>query len=393
MEVWFLKKIAFFSNRFIAGGLEKSLLELIDVIDHNQYEVTVFLPDTDGEWTYLLKEKARVVVLEQEDFKFLVKKNLKSFDFINLLKALILRLKAVISSKKNYYDGLKYRARSMTSYPEQFDIAIAYQALDVNSVMNCLYRINANQKVLWIHQSFKIFNPGFNIWYSEFDKVFCVSHHLKAEIQATFPNLSCKTDVFYNVINPDRIKKLANEPGSELKTCKKQVVLATVGRISKEKGQALIPRVAYLLLEKGHNFIWYLVGDGPLEKELKEKIEQYNIADKVILCGRKDNPYPYIKKCDIYVQTSKTEGWGLTVSEAKVLNKPIITTDAGVMSEQIENGINGIITKNDSAEEICNKIEMLIVNPDLREAFIKALEKENADNNKKEIQKLYELIE
>ena len=388
-----MKKLAFFSNKFVAGGLEKSLLELIDIIDHNQYEVTVFLPSRDGEWTHLLEKKARVVVLEQEDFKFLVKKHLKNFALINLLKTLLLRTKAIISSKNNYYEGLKYRAKSMTKYPEQFDVAIAYQALDVNSVMNCLYRINASKKVLWIHQSFKIFNPGFNIWYSEFDKVFCVSHHLKTETQATFPDLSCKTDVFYNVINPDRIKKLANEPVSELKTCKNQVVLVTVGRISKEKGQALIPKIAYLLLEKEYNFIWYLVGDGPLEKELKEKIEQYNIADKVILCGRKDNPYPYIKNCDIYVQTSKTEGWGLTVSEAKILNKPIVTTDAGVMSEQIKNGINGIITENDSPEEICNQIEKLIVNPDLREAFIKALEKENTYNNKKEIQKLYSLIE
>ena len=142
-----------------------------------------------------------------------------------------------------------------------------------------------------------------------------------------------------------------------------------------------------------HKFIWYLIGEGPSEEEVKEKIKQYGVSDNVVLCGRKDNPYPYIKNCDIYVQTSKTEGWGLTVSEAKILKKPIVTTDAGVMSEQIETGVNGIITENDSAEEICNGIEQLIVNLDLRKSFIKALEKENADDNKKEIQKLYSLID
>ena len=94
-----------------------------------------------------------------------------------------------------------YRAKSMTTYPEQFDIAIAYQALDVYSVMNCLYRTKSHKKLLWIHQSFNIFNPGFNNWYNKFDKVFCVSRFLEAETQALFPKLSCKTDVFYNIIN------------------------------------------------------------------------------------------------------------------------------------------------------------------------------------------------
>lgn len=388
-----MKKIAIFTNKFVAGGLEKSLLELIDIIDPNQYEITVFLPNKDGEWTHLLEKKARVVVLEQEDFKFLVKKHLKNFDLINLLKTLILRTKAIISSKNNYYEGLKYRTKSMTKHPEQFDVAIAYQALDVNSVVNCLHRINSYKKVLWVHQSFTIFNPVFNNWYSDFDKVFCVSGHLKEEIQTMFPKLSFKTDVFYNITNPELIKKMADKYPLELRTIENQVVLVTVGRISKEKGQAVIPQVANLLLKKGYRFIWYLVGEGPLEKELKEKIEQYSVSDNVVLCGRKDNPYPYIKNCDIYVQTSKTEGWCLTVSEAKILNKPIVTTDAGVMSEQIETGVNGIITQNDSAKEICNAIESLIINPDLKNSFIDVLEKEDANDNKKELQKLYSLIE
>ena len=388
-----MKKIAFFTNKFVAGGLEKSLLELIDVIDPKQYEITVFLSNADGEWTHLLEKKARIVVLEQENFGFLIKKHLKKFDLVKLLKLLIFRVKATISSKKNYYEGLKYRTKSMTSYPEQFDAAIVYQAFDVNSVANCLYRTSAHKKVLWVHQSFNIFNPGFNYWYSDFDKVFCVSQCLKAEIQARFPKLSCKADVFYNITNPNHIKQLADEHPLELKTREKQVVLVTVGRISKEKGQAIIPQVADLLLKKGHKFIWYLIGEGPSEEEVKEKIKQYGVSDNVVLCGRKDNPYPYIKNCDIYVQTSKTEGWGLTVSEAKILKKPIVTTDAGVMSEQIETGVNGIITENDSAEEICNEIEKLIVNPILKNSFIEALEKENADDNKKEIQKLYSLID
>lgn len=299
----------------------------------------------------------------------------------------------VISSKRNSYKGSYYYVKSLTEYTEQFDALIVYQVLYEAAIANCLFRINSHKKVLWIHQDVNEMNPDLYEWYANFDKIFCVSEHLKTQIQTNFPRLNNKTEVFYNITNPDRIKEMADESPIELRNCDTQIVLVTVGRLSNLKGQDKIPQVAHQLLKKGYNIIWYLVGEGYLEAELKEKIKQYNIADNVVLCGRKDNPYPYIKNCDIYVQTSRTEGWCLTVSEAKILNKPIVTTDAGVMSEQIENGINGIITENDSVEEICNAIEKLILTPALRESFIAVLEKYNTNGNKKEIQKLYSLIE
>lgn len=389
-----MKKIAFVATKFTVGGLEKSLLELIDIIDHNQYEVTVFLPNKDGEWTHLLQEKVNVIILEPESFRFLVKKYLKEFDLIKLLRTLMFRAMAVILSRRNYYKGLKYRVKSMTKYPEHFDAAIAYQVLDEYAITNCLYRIDADKKILWVHQRFNTMRPDLYNWYIDFDKVFCVSEHLKIQTQTMYPKLNDKTEVFYNITNPDKIKKLADELPTELRTCKTQFVLVTVGRLSLEKGQDKIPQVARLLLEKGYSFIWYLVGDGPLETELREKIKQYDVINHVVLCGRKDNPYPYIKNCDIYVQTSQKEGWGLTVSEAKILHKPIVTTYADVMSEQIENGINGIITENDSAEEICKAIELLMVNSDLRKSFVEVLEKQDVSrDNTKELQKLYNLME
>ena len=389
-----MKKIAFIATKFTVGGLEKSLLELIDIIDHTQYQITVFLPSADGEWTHLLQEKVNVIILEPESFKFLVKKYFKEFNLIKLFRTLFFRVTAAILSKRNYYKGLKYRVKSMTKYPEHFDIAVSYQVLDEYAITNCLYRIDSNKKILWVHQRFNTMRPDLYNWYIDFDKVFCVSEHLKIQTQTMYPKLNDKTEVFYNIINPDKIKKLAEESPTELKTHKTQFVLVTVGRLSLEKGQDKIPQIAHHLLKKGYNFIWYLVGDGPLETEIKEKIQQYDVTDNVILCGRKDNPYPYIKNCDIYVQTSKKEGWGLTVSEAKILNKPIVTTDANVMSEQIENRINGIITKNDSAEEIYKAIELLMVNADLRKSFVEVLKKQDVSkNNTKEIQKLYNLME
>lgn len=387
-----MKKIAVVVTEFIAGGVEKALLDLIDAIDRDEYEITIFLPNKNGQWTYLLEEKMDVVVL-QNDTRRQAKELLKKFNLFQLFRFLFFRLKSRLIIHTNYSKGLEYRLKSTPRYPQKFDIAIAYKISNIDIVLNCLYYIDSNKKVAWVHQVFNEQEKEHINLYNQFDKIFCVSKALKEHTVNMFTSLRAKTDVFHNILNYNEIKKLSTDYLPKLKSGNDIFAIVTVGRLSFEKGQAVIPQVAHLLLEKGYNFIWYLVGEGPLETELKEKIKQYDVADYVVLCGRKDNPYPYIKNCDIYVQTSKTEGWGLTVSEAKILNKPIVTTDAGVMSEQIENGINGIITENDSAEEICNGIEKLIVNPDLRKSFIAALEKEDADDNKKQIQKLYSLIE
>lgn len=388
-----MKRIAVVVTEFIAGGVEKALLKLIDAIDRNEYEITVFLPNKNGQWTYLLEEKVDVEVLQEVDLRKQANELLKKLDLFQLFKLLFFRLSSKLIIHLNYSKGLEYRLKSTPRYPKKFDIVIAYKISNIDIVLNSLYYIDSNKKVAWVHQAFNESEKKYIGLYKQFDKIFCVSEALKAQTVNMFPSLRDKTDVFRNIVNYNEIKKLSTDYLPKLKNSNDLLAIVTVGRLSIEKGQDIIPLIAYFLRNKGYNFVWYLVGEGPLETELKEKINQYNVTDCVMLCGRKDNPYPYIRNCDIYVQTSKTEGWGLTVSEAKILNKPIVTTNAGVMSEQIENGVNGIITENDSAEEICNSIEKLIINPDLRKTFVEVLEKDNTDGNKKEIQKLYSLIE
>ena len=112
----------------------------------------------------------------------------------------------------------------------------------------------------------------------------------------------------------------------------------------------------------------------------------------MVLLGNRSNPYPYIKACDIYVQTSLTEGWGLTVTEAKILHKPIVTTDAGVMSEQIQTGLNGIIVPDNSPETLANAIGKLIDDPRMRESFVRHLQQEDVCHQG-EIEKLYAVFD
>lgn len=221
---------------------------------------------------------------------------------------------------------------------------------------------------------------------------FVYQKHVAGIFIFDFPKAGAKSQVFYNLLNKEEIERKADMQVEELRTEKDENVLVTVGRLEPIKGQMLIPEVAKMLEEDGYQFRWYLIGDGSMYGELEHRINELGVSDKVILLGSKDNPYPYIKGCDVYVQTSLNEGFGLTVAEAKILYKPIVTTDAGVMSEQILNGETGVIIEKAEPELLFENIKTMLDCPEVRACYIQNLQRVEYDTAK-EMQKLYEFIE
>ena len=153
----------------------------------------------------------------------------------------------------------------------------------------------------------------------------------------------------------------------------------------------MIPKTCRILLDMGHEFYWYLVGDGPLRTKIEQEICKYRVSDRVFLLGTKENPYPYIKNCDIYVQTSFSEGYCTTTMEAKILHKPVVTTNAPGMREQFVSGENGLIVDAMTPEALANGIASLLDHPALCEKIIKNL-KQNPFDNLSERKKIYDLI-
>ena len=129
-----------------------------------------------------------------------------------------------------------------------------------------------------------------------------------------------------------------------------------------------------MLKKEKLKFHWFLVGYGALEGLYRKLIEQYDVADCFTILGRKANPYPYIKNCDIYVQPSHHEAYSLVMIEAKILKKPIVCTDFNGADEQIENGTNGIIVPLNDAKALFGAISKLIMKPEIRASFSKQLE-------------------
>jgi glycosyltransferase involved in cell wall biosynthesis len=254
-----------------------------------------------------------------------------------------------------------------------------------------LFHIEASKKVVWIHGALRGGkNPDEEYvgWLERFDKVFCVSQAVKKDFERCVPKAAERTELFYNLIDSDEIREKA---GSE-HVRNEAIVLTTVGRLGKEKGQVMIPQVARYLLDAGYAIKWYVVGDGAMKTALEKKCKEFNVTEHVILEGTQSNPYPYIKNCDIYVQTSYSEGWCLTTQEAKILHKPIVTTDLPVMREQFLHMKNGLITTGISPEALFEGIKILIDDSSLRRKFVEELKKEAHDNTQ-ELEKLYAFIE
>ena len=162
----------------------------------------------------------------------------------------------------------------------------------------------------------------------------------------------------------------------------KDIKICTCSRFSYEKGIDLAVEVANVLKQKGHSFHWYIVGDGPEMKSVKNLINKYSLQSFVSLPGMQRNPYPYMASCDIYVQPSREEALSISMLESQMLSAPMVSTKTAGGLAMIKEGVNGLLA-DINAESLANSIETLIKNEELRSNIKKYLD--SIDYSKEEI--------
>ena len=228
------------------------------------------------------------------------------------------------------------------------------------------------------------------MYYNQLDHMFFVSNHTLDSFLGKFTMDRNKCTVYYNPIDKQEILDKAELP------CDPEfdptfINLLTVGRVSAEKGQDMIPAVTHKLLDTGHKVRWHVVGDGDTRVKVESLIHDYHVEDNVILLGTRTNPYPYMKACDIYVQPSYTEGYSTTICEAGMLGKAIVgTKPSGGIYDQLTDGEDGFIV-DATAEGLTEGIRALIENAALRREFEQNIQKKNFEG-KGEIQKFFDFI-
>lgn len=367
-----------------------ALINLLREFDKDNYEITLLLTKRGGEFERLIPEKIAVEYL-RVDVEGFDRTLVDQKKYLQYLKNKLIRLS--LRLKINNVENNMRASKTWPSILEVYDVVIAYHVYDP-IIPIIATKINAKKKMMWVHSIFSFSESERKSYLkilSCFDRVVCVSDAIQKHVCEIFPSYKGEVSIIRNLLDIQKIELGASEKvifyQRESGAC-----ILTVGRLSSEKGQQMVPETVHILLDAGYDIHWYLVGDGPLRGEIEEKCTQFAVEDRVTLLGTKMNPYPYIKECDIYVQPSFSEGYCTTTMEAKILHKPIVTTDAPGMREQFVSGENGLIVDDMTPQALADGIKTLIDHPQLREKFVKNLEKENF-SNEAELQKLYDFIE
>ena len=167
--------------------------------------------------------------------------------------------------------------------------------------------------------------------------------------------------------------------------------LLSVGRFSEAKNYDNVPDICRRMVEAGVDVKWFIIGYGGDEQLIRDKITEAGMQEHVIILGKRSNPYPYIKACDIYVQPSRYEGKSVTVREAQMLCKPVVVTNYPTAKSQIRDGEDGVIVplENDGCAKGLAKV---IVDKNLQVKLIEYLRTHDY-GNENEVEKVYSLIE
>ena len=384
------------------GGAESALLGLLQSIDPDRVDVDLFIYDHRGElMRYVPTDKVRLLP-EIQEYK-MIERPLRECVCVGQWSVAWGRLLAKKTVDKSPVPQGREDIRIYTRVadcvesflPEiqpgvEYDLAISF-LMPHNYVIS---KVKAKKKLGWIHTDYSTVYVDVKreapVW-SQLDYVVSISDDVGEKFVDTFPMLRDKLVSIENILCSDFIRKRAEEKTVSLCQNVSTVCLLTIGRFSHPKKMEEIPAICRRIVDMGVDVRWFIIGYGSeaIENVVRENIKKEHMDDNVVLLGKKNNPYPYIKACDIYVQPSRYEGKSITVREAQILCKPVVVTDYPTASSQIQNGVDGVIVPMD-IETCAKEMADFIQNKELRKAIANYLSSHDY-GNQSEIEKIYKI--
>ena len=374
------------------GGVERSLISMLNNFDYDNNKVDLMLYSHTGEFMDLIPKSPNLLEENKKykTFRMSIAQTIKKGEILIGLSRLLARYKSKGNGIAQMQYIWEYSLPFLPKNHKKYDMAISF----LWPHYYVAEKVDANMKIAWIHTDYSIIDTDIEmdlkIW-NKYDYIAAVSQDCKKSFLKKYPQLKDKVMVIENITSPDFVKRLANEEIDELKEDKYFKVLS-VGRYCEAKGFDNAIKAMKVLKDRGYEDIkWYIVGYGSDEAMLKELIKENNLEDSFILLGKRNNPYPYMKKCDLYAQPSRYEGKAVTVTEAQILGKPIMLTNYATANSQVRNGIDGYITEL-SIDGIADGIEKLYKDKKLRDLLANNCKNTNYANSY-ELDKLYSLID
>ena len=351
--------ILIFSQAMELGGVERSLLGMLDSIDYDRYDVDLFLMRHNGELMPYLNPKANLLpeIPQYASLAIPMASLIKSGQFGVLCGRLQGKLAARRFDKRHPSDkpsvaALTYSHKhTLNSMPQisgkTYDLAISF----LTPHYFTRERVKAKKYAAWIHTDYTALSlehvTELAMW-GKYDTICGVSEQASKSFQTAFPELAGKVQTIENILPKELIYKQAQELQADM-PADGSIVLLSVGRFCDAKNFDNVPDICRRLVEDGLDVKWYLIGYGGDEPLIRQKIAEAGMQNRVIILGKKDNPYPYMRACDLYVQPSRYEGKAVTVREAQMLGKPVVITNYATSGSQLEDGVDGVIVPMDNA--------------------------------------------
>ncbi|MBO7635242.1 MAG: glycosyltransferase [Paludibacteraceae bacterium] len=382
------------------GGAESALLGLLQAHDSEKADIDLFLYDHVGELMQYIPDSVNILpkieaysMLERPISELLR----KGYWGVALSRALARYFAR--QEKKNNKEKLDdisvyyYISKLVNPFLPKINPSVEYD-LAISFLQPHLYvlkKVRARKKLAWLHTDYsKVFvsQKEEAVW-SKFNYIAAISEDVGHSFVNRFPSLNSKIIPVENILSSKFIRERAMEndvslPGNSIR-------LLTIGRYSYPKKLEDIPVLTASLQKIFPDLKWYIIGYGNPneEKKIFDSINLAGVKDNVVLLGKKTNPYPYIKACDIYVQPSRYEGKSITVREAQILCKPVIVTAYPTATSQIRDGVDGVIVPLE-IEQCANAMISFLKDKEKQEKIIYYLSAHDF-GNEIEINKIYQL--
>lgn len=399
-----MRKVLIITHAMEIGGAERALLGLLNSFDYSKYSIDLFLCRKEGDLLRYIPVSVNILKSNQAQFLAVPMKNLikeKQWKLLyGRIKAKVLSIIYVKSKglKRENQVELTYSHKYTVKYFDfinsdiTYDLAISF----LTPHYICVNKCNAKRKIAWIHTDYSTVDidikEELKMW-TPFDFIVSISDKCTDAFLSVLPSLKKKIIRIDNILSSDIIISQSNEfVPVEMRKEDNEYIFCSIGRFCYPKNFDSIPEICKYLLTYNINFKWFLIGYGPDEKLIRDRIKKERVDKYIYILGKKTNPYPYVKACDFYIQPSRYEGKAIAVREAQILYKPVIITNYPTSSSQLLNGIDGFIVSNDNNSKCAKDIASILEKKDAVKKVQNYLKKTNYEN-KKEVEKLYRIIE
>lgn len=334
------KNLLFVIEELATNGAVMSLLSLLDAI-HKDYDISLFIFLPGGNLMSRIPKNVKIIhsplayqVLRMP-MKYAVKSMLKEFRFDMVYFRLRISFERLMKKEFSQW-------KRLPELKGDWDAICIY--CDGFATQVAIKKIISGRKIFWIHSDYTRYRQSKETL-NAFDRADCAVSVSKDSIKKFILAKGGAYDkplyVVHNIIDKERCRILAQESYNKENSSEKRLKIVSVGRITYEKGFDLIPEICSYLGDIAYE--WEIIGDGPDKEFITQDVYRRGLKDRVFFVGECSNPMPRVKRADMVVIPSRFEGWGMTLSEALVLGKPVVATDLAVFKEQVENDVNGIL--------------------------------------------------